>query len=82
MRILDDNGYEYRTNAPIEPSVSLEHNIDRKGYFNFNTLGGVILSDIIGIAYEDVDDGGLHARAVAHEGVLRLALRLALQFGT
>jgi len=45
MRILDDNGYEYRTNAPIEPSVSLSHNIDRKGYFNFNTLAGVTLSD-------------------------------------
>ena len=57
MRILDDNGYEYRTNAPIEPSVSLEHNIDRKGYFNFNTLAGVTLSDIIGVAYRDVGDG-------------------------
>ena len=57
MRILDDNGYEYRTNAPIEPSNEfddLNHLIDRKGYFNFNTLGGVTLSDIIGIAYDDV----------------------------
>ncbi len=55
MRILDDNGYEYRTNAPIEPSVSLDHFIERKGYFNFNTLAGVTLSDIIGVAYEDVN---------------------------
>jgi len=52
FRILDNNGYEYRTNAqtfiangvssePL-PSLALQS-------FNFNTEGGVTLSDIVGI---------------------------------
>jgi len=57
MRMLDNNGYEYRTNAVIEPDSGVADLIDRMGYFNFNTLGGVTLSDIIGVAYDDVNSG-------------------------
>jgi len=51
MRIIDNNGYEYRTNAqtsqqfaefsPGEPDIFYS--------FNFNQLGGVSLSDVVGI---------------------------------
>ena len=53
LRIIDDNGYEYRTNAqqlffsfPIEPG----NNIFEPEYtFNFNSEDGIILSDIVGL---------------------------------
>jgi len=64
MRILDDNGYEYRTNAPIEPSADFSEQIVSKGYFNFNTLGGVTLSDIIGVAYDDKSDGSVEVAEI------------------
>ena len=57
MRILDDNGYEYRTNAVVEPDNDLDDFIDTMGYFNFNTEGGVILSDVLGVAYDDITEG-------------------------
>jgi len=57
MRMLDNNGYEYRTNAVVEPDSGVADLIERMGYFNFNTLGGVTLSDIIGVAYDDVNSG-------------------------
>jgi len=47
MRILDDNGYEYRTNLVglnASPEVANEGNI---ATFNFNTKGGITLSDIV-----------------------------------
>ncbi len=53
MRIIDDSGYEYRTNAPSESPVTpsqLGYN-QQFGYFNFNTAAGVSLSDIAGVAY-------------------------------
>ena len=55
MRILDNNGYEYRTNAFASPSQEF---LDRSGFpddpryrysFNFNSNEGVTLSDVIGI---------------------------------
>ena len=54
LRIIDDNGYEYRTNPQkigetffdIEPNLPfLFHS------FNFNTKGGVNLSDVVGITF-------------------------------
>jgi len=55
MRIIDDNGYEYRTNAQTGDSLEVE-NENPFGFFNFNSLSGVTLSDIVGIAFDD--DGG------------------------
>jgi len=56
IRMIDDNGYEYRTNAVGEPNHGLTNEIARKGYFNYNTIGDVTLSDIIGVAYDDITE--------------------------
>jgi len=56
MRILDDNGYEYRTNlVGVEESESVASDGDI-ATFNFNTKGGVTLSDIVVFtSSEDLD---------------------------
>jgi len=68
IRMMDDNGYEYRTNAVVEPDHGLSDIIGALGYFNFNTLGGVTLSDIIGVAYSDItfgpNDGGIEVAEI------------------
>lgn len=54
QRIIDNNGYEYRTNlgaigfraADTSPDVYT---------FNYNTEGGVILSDVVGIMLDCID---------------------------
>jgi len=58
LRILDDNGYEYRTNLPgIEESEEIAQDDDIVT-FNFNTQGGVTLSDIVFfIATGELEDG-------------------------
>jgi len=54
MRILDNNGYEYRANASVEgPSPGDRDFRDELGHFNYNTDGGVTLSDIVGIVFDD-----------------------------
>ena len=57
MRILDDNGYEYRTNAqvPLSNSIQTSPPIDPNRFysFNFNQEEGVVLSDIIGITLDE-----------------------------
>jgi len=57
MRIIDDNGYEYRTNAQAGDTFE-ESDEDPLAFFNFNTEGGVTLSDIVGIAFNDDFDEG------------------------
>lgn len=58
FRVLDANGYEYRTNSATPgPRTS---SIGETVKFNFNTEGGVTLSDVIGIVY-DLDDGEIVA---------------------
>ncbi len=59
MRILDDNGYEYRTNlVGVEESETAANKSDIIT-FNFNTKGGVTLSDIaVFTSSKDLDDGG------------------------
>lgn len=60
MRIIDNNGYEYRTNAhgslsrvdTFDPSI----NPDVFFSFNFNQQGGVTLSDVVGITLYRVSD--------------------------
>jgi len=54
MRIIDNNGYEYRTNASTEDNgPTMNDNNDELGYFNYNTSSGVILSDIVGVVWDD-----------------------------
>ena len=54
LRIIDNNGYEYRTNLQGEDDSS--SNVNFLGditTFNFNSENGVILSDIVGIPFDD-----------------------------
>ena len=60
LRILDNNGYEYRTNAQAFASfddfISSE-NPEKFYSFNFNQEGGVTLSDVVGITlFLDVEN--------------------------
>jgi len=50
FRILDNNGYEYRTNS-VNPFGRVEFPLEANITFNFNTKGGVILSDVVGIVF-------------------------------
>jgi len=58
MRILDEDGYEYRTNAiGAGDTISAEEFVDGFNYtFNFNTEKGVTHSDVIGITVSDIFD--------------------------
>ncbi len=55
MRILDNNGYEYRANIQGTDMDEGTGDLEEFATFNFNTEGGVTLSDIILIAIEDSD---------------------------
>ena len=53
LRIIDDSGYEYRTNTSGWDNVS-EHQTDDLWTINFNTNEGVSLSDVIAITVNDL----------------------------
>lgn len=58
FRILDNSGYEYRTNStaltrPIEGEIENQPEI----YVNFNKAGGVTFSDVIGVTLDDTGVG-------------------------
>ncbi len=60
VRILDNNGYEYRTNALAladadSGSVNGGNLLQIASSFNFNTEAGVILSDVVGITAVAID---------------------------
>ena len=55
LRIIDNNGYEYRTNAQ-GPNLLNAFEEDSVFYsFNFNQEGGVSLSDVVGITLVQVE---------------------------
>lgn len=59
FRVVDDNGYEYRTNASgisdIEEQTGFGFLLGDNEYtFNYNTKGGVTLSDVVGIQVNGV----------------------------
>ncbi len=59
LRILDNNGYEYRTNAQaLLDQKSFDPSINPAVFysFNFNQKGGVTLSDVVGITLIQVMD--------------------------
>lgn len=71
VRILDDTGYEYRTNITSDNTSGGFEGFDGDPFaqevtFNFNTVAGVTLSDVVGINYtkpggDDDDDGEIAA---------------------
>ena len=52
MKIIDDAGYEYRTNAIAPESVSTASNMF--GNINFNNINGNKFSDLIGFTYTEI----------------------------
>jgi len=59
FRIIDNNGYEYRTNAQSAVLWDSNDPIPSGLYhtFNYNSSGGIILSDIVGITLFIVEAG-------------------------
>ena len=55
LRILDNNGYEYRTNLIGTDSDQDVEFLEEFATFNFNTMGGVTLSDVILIPMNEND---------------------------
>ncbi len=55
FRVIDNNGYEYRTNAQYISAGVADSN-DFKYHFNFNQVGGVTLSDVVGITVNRLSD--------------------------
>ena len=55
FRIIDVNGYEYRTNSTgwLAENVNITPN---NYYFNFNNESGVTLSDVVGISFGNAGD--------------------------
>jgi len=60
FRVIDNSGYEYRTNSQ-GPSLIQQIANGQNYTFNFNTLGGVNASDVIGITVNDINSGEVTA---------------------
>lgn len=61
LRIMDNSGYEYRTNIAADPVQfgDMQQNFGGNTItLNFNTAGGVTLSDVVGFVYTKNDDAG------------------------
>jgi len=59
IRMLDNSGYEYRTNIAADPIGPPNENFGANTItFNFNTVGGVILSDVVGFTYFKNEEAG------------------------
>ena len=62
VRILDANGYEYRTNMQ-GVGFNQEEPTSQIYTFNFNTKSGVTLSDVVGISLNNLGDEEVSASA-------------------
>ena len=51
FRIVDNNGYEYRTNSINPGARDFGFWLNESITFNYNTKGGITLSDIVGVAF-------------------------------
>ncbi len=70
FRILDNSGYEYRTNMQgFNTNEPFEFGIGSALTFNFNQFGGANLSDIVGIAFENGGPGNVEVVATNFEVV-------------
>lgn len=56
IRILDANGYEYRTNIQGTDMDQGNNEFEEFATFNFSTADGIVLSDIVLISIEDDDE--------------------------
>lgn len=60
LRIVDNSGYEYRSNIAGDPvGLDTDPNFGANIItFNFNTVGGVILSDVVGFSFIKNEEAG------------------------
>jgi len=65
QRILDSNGYEYRTNLNGIADTALGTD-DNVYTYNFNTKGGVTLSDVVGITLDNIGSGEVSAADIVN----------------
>ncbi len=67
FRIVDNNGYEYRTNSAGRTSIDscpdFNNGVDTIWYFNFNIQEGVTLSDIFLLALGNTGSGNVEVTA-------------------
>ena len=72
LRIDDTNGYEYRTN--LVGTDAEEFSIEGPDVltFNYNTKGGVVLSDIFGITLDNLARTGLTNNAVFAADIINI----------
>jgi len=69
-RIIDNSGYEYRTNMQgFNTNEPAEFGLGSTLTFNFNQAGGANLSDIVGIAFERAGPGNVEVLATNFEVV-------------
>jgi len=57
FRVIDTTGYEYRTNSQGPSQVTFAVNESGEYTFNFNSLGGVVASDVVGIIANNITSG-------------------------
>ena len=70
FRIIDNSGYEYRTNMQgFNTNQPFEFGIGSALTFNFNQASGANLSDIVGIAFENGGPGNVEVVATNFEVV-------------
>jgi len=61
FRVLDDSGYEYRSNS--QNGTLLDELSGNQLTFNFSSTGGINETDVIGITVKDVESGEVSASA-------------------
>jgi len=75
FRVADNSGYEYRTNAQsVTNGFSEEGTLPPNEFysFNFNSNGGITLSDVVGITYSFTDieeDEAIEATALPPQAI-------------
>jgi len=70
FRIIDDSGYEYRTNSDGHQAIDNLQPINQLWFFNFSTYAGVTLSDVVGIIVEEIDDFNINRPSVEAANIL------------
>lgn len=70
FRVIDDSGYEYRTNAQGPDVLFSDEN--GRYTFNFNTISDVTASDVIGITVNNITSGEVTAAGSILEFVTNL----------
>ena len=66
LRILDNAGYEYRTNMVGTQVISADLEDTGQITLNYNNQGGVSLSDVVGFSFDQVDESEVVAADIVN----------------